>query len=177
MLDPDVVLNCVLASLRSIPELVAELGGPSIPATQSITGHMFYSGEENSLERALSQMVAPSVMVAYLNVLPGNFNAETCFKHRLNVYWRTRNKATDPVTGHVSASAGHMWWMLFNLPISDPESAPNIRYVELVNANLSLMEQPPMLFQRDELGQDFFYSTMVFPEKGDVGPNQLDATC
>jgi hypothetical protein len=173
MLDPDLVLNSVLASLQSIPQLATELGAPTIPATESITGHFFYSGEENSLIRALSQMRSPSLMVAYLDYLGGNFDGMTVWKHRLNMYIRPRNKASN--SG--SASAQHLWWMAMNLPISVPETASNIRYIELVNSNLQLMDQPPLLYRPDELGQDFFVSTMVFPEKGDVGPDGVDFLC
>jgi hypothetical protein len=173
MLDPDVVLSSVLASLQSIPELAAELGAPAIPATQSITGHFFYSGEENSLIRALSQMRSPSILVAYLDYIGGNIDGMTVWKHRLNLYIRPRNKASNGG----SASAQHLWWLAMNYPISVPERAPNIRYIELANYNLQLMDQPPLLHQTDEMGQDFFISTMVFPEKGDAGPDGVDFLC
>jgi hypothetical protein len=174
MLDPDIVLNSVVASLRSIPELVTELGGPEIPATDSITGHFYYSGEENSLLRALGQMRSPSIVVAYLDYIGGNkFDGMTAWKHRLNMFIRPRNKASNGG----SASAPHLWWMAMNLPISVPEVASNIRYIELVNYNLQLMDQPTLLHQTDELGQDFFYSTLVFPEKGDPGPDGVDFMC
>lgn len=173
MLDPDVVLNSVLASLQSIPELAAELGAPTIPPTQSITGHFFYAGEENSLTRAMSQMRSPSILVAYLDYVGGNFDGMTVFKHRLNMYIRPRNRASN----NGSASAQHLWWLAMNLPISTPEVAPNIRYIELVNYNLQLMDQPTLLHTSDELGQDFFVSTLVFPEKGDAGPDGANFLC
>src|SRR5215472_9035448 len=133
MLDPDLVLSSVVASLQSIPDLAAELGAPTIPATESITGHFFYSGQENSLIRALSQMKSPSILVAYLDYIGGNFDATTVWKHRLNLYIRPRNYA---VSNRSAASGMHLWWMAMNLPISVPEVAPNIRYVELCNYNL-----------------------------------------
>jgi hypothetical protein len=173
MLDPDVVLSSVISSLQSIPQLAAELGAPTIPPTESITGHFFYSGEENSLARVLGMMKSPSITVAYLDYIGGNFDGQTVWKHRLNMYIRPRNKASNGG----SASAQHMWWMAMNFPISVPEVAPNIRYVELVNANLQLMDLPPLLHHNDELGQDFFVSTMVFPEKGDVGPDGANFLC
>jgi hypothetical protein len=175
MLDPDVVLNSVLASLQSIPELVAELGGPAIPATDSITGHYFFSGQENALSRALAQMRSPSLMVAYLDYVGGNFNAMTVFKHRLNMFIRPRNKAA--LNGGGAASAQHLWWMAMNLPVSAPIVAANIRYVNLANGNLDLMDLPTLQHRPDESNQDFFVSTLVFPEIGDAGPDGVDFLC
>jgi hypothetical protein len=173
MLNPDVVLSSVLASLQSIPQLASELGAPDIPATESITGHYFYSGEDDSLIRALGKMRSPSILVAYLDYIGGNFDGMTVWKHRLNMYFRPRNRASNG--GSVSVQT--LWWMAMNLPIAVPQIAPNIRYIELVDYNLQLMDQPPLMHQTDELGQDFFYSTLVFPEKGDVGPDGVDFLC
>jgi hypothetical protein len=173
MLDPDVVLSSVVASLQSIPQLATELGAPIIPPTESITGHFYFSGEENSLIRTLGMMKSPSITVTYLDYIGGNFDGMTVWKHRLNMYLRPRNKASN---GN-AASGLHLWWMAMNLPISVPEVAPNIRYVELVNHNLQLMDTPSLIRHSDELGQDFFQSTIVFSEKGDVGPDGSNFLC
>ncbi|HEY6272621.1 MAG TPA: hypothetical protein VIX19_11595 [Terriglobales bacterium] len=173
MLDPDLVLNSILASLQSIPQLAVELGAPTIPATDSITGHFFYSGEENSLMRSLSQMKSPSITVAYLDLVGGNFDGMTVWKHRVNMYLRPKNKASNGT----SASAQHLYWLAMNLPISVPQIANNIRSIELADFNLQLMDTPTLLHHTDELGQDFFVSTMVFPEKGDVGPSGATELC
>jgi hypothetical protein len=172
MLDPDVVISSVVASLQSIPELVTELGGPAIPATDSITGHFFYSGEDNSYIRTLSQMRSPSILVAYLDYISGNYDGQTVWKHRLNICVRSRNKASNGS----SASAQHLWWMAMNLPISVPEVAPNIRYVDLANHSLWLFETN-LKHQTDELGQDFFIGTAVFNEMGDAGPDGVNFLC
>jgi hypothetical protein len=172
MLDPDVVLNSVLTSLQSIPQLATELGAPTIPATESITGHYFYSGEENSITRALAQMKSPSIMLAYLDYISGNFDGMTVWKHRLNLCIRSRNKASNGA----SVSAQHLWWMAMNLPISVPETAANIRYVDLCNHSLWLFETN-LKHQIDELGQDFFIGTMTFNEMGDAGPDGVNFLC
>ena len=80
MLDPDAVLNSVLASLQSIPELVTELGSPDY-----ITGHFFMAGEENSLVRALAQMRSPSSLVAYLDYIGGNFDGVSRNRWRIHL--------------------------------------------------------------------------------------------
>jgi hypothetical protein len=172
MLDPDVVLNSVLASLQSISELATELGAPAIPATESITGHFFYSGEENSIIRALSQMRSPSILVAYLDLIMGNYDGMTVWKHRLQLCVRSRNKASNGS----SISAQRLWWIAMNYPISVPEVAPNIRCVDLAGGLLWLFETN-LKHQTDELGQDFFIGTMVFNEMGDVGPDGVNFLC
>lgn len=172
MLDPDVVLNSVVASLQSIPQLAVELGAPQVPVTESITGHFFYSGEENSVARALGQMKSPSILVGYLDYIMGNYDASTVWKHRLNLCIRARNKASN---GN-SASAPHLFWMAMNLPITVPQIASNIRYVDLAGGFLWLYETN-VRHQPDELGQDFFVSLMTFNEIGDVGPNGTEFLC
>src|SRR5262252_8918010 len=159
MLDPDLVMNSVLDSFRSIPQLVTEVGG-----AQNITGHYYYSGEENSLMKTLGQMRAPTILLAYLAMLGGNFDGQTMWKHQINLYVRPRNKASDALNGRNSASAPHLYWMALNLPITVPRPADSIRYIDLVDENLMLMETPSLLHQVDELGQDFFYSTLTFVE-------------
>lgn len=172
MLDPDVVLNSVVATLQSIPELVAELGAPAIPATDSITGHFYFSGEETSLVRDLSQMLAPSIKVMYLDYIMGNYDAQTMWKHRLNIAIRSRNRAAE--IG--AASAPHIWWMCMNLPVNAPMEAPNIRSIDLVNGLLWLYETN-LKYQQDELGQDFLIGTMVWNEIGDAGPDGVNQLC
>jgi hypothetical protein len=172
MLDPDVVLSSVVASLQSIPDLATELGAPAIPATESITGHFFFSGEDNSYIRTLAQMRSPSILVAYLDYISGNYDGMTVWKHRLNLCIRSRNKASNGS----SVSAARLWWMAMNLPISVPELAPNIRYVDLANHSLWLFDTN-LKHQTDELGQDFFIGTMVFNEMGDAGPDGVNFLC
>jgi hypothetical protein len=172
MLDPDAVINSVLASLQSIPELATELGAPAIPATESITGHYSYSGEENSLTRDIAQMRSPSILVAYLDYIMGNFDGMTMWKHRLTFCARSRNRAANGS----AVSAAHLWWMAMNLPISVPEVASNIRCVDLCNNGLWLFETN-LKSQSDELGADFFVSTMVFNEMGDAGPDGVNFLC
>lgn len=172
MLDPDVALSSVVASLRSIPQLATELGAPAIPATESITGHYFHSGDENSFLRSLAQMRSPSILVAYLDYIMGNYDGMTVWKHRMNICIRSRNAASNAS----ASSAQHLWWMATNLPISVPDVAPNIRYVDLAGGNLWLFETN-LKYQTDELGQDFFIGTMVFNEIGDVGPDGAEFLC
>lgn len=172
MLDPDFALNSVVASLQSIPELAAELGAPAIPPAESITGHYFFGGDENAVARALAQMRSPSILIGYVDYIMGNYDGMTVWKHRMQLCVRSRNKASN----NSAVSAPRLWWMAMNLPISVPQVAPNIRYVDLANGNLWLFETV-LKHQTDELGQDFFIATMVFNEIGDCGPDNQNFLC
>ena len=172
MLDPDIALSSVVASLQSIPQLAAELGAPAIPATESITGHFFFSGEDNAFNREVSQMKSPSILVSYLDYIMGNYDGMTVWKHRMNMCIRSRNKASNGS----AVSAQRLWWMAMNLPISVPQVAPNIRYVDLAGGFLWLFETN-LKYQTDELGQDYFIGTMVFNEYGDSGPDGVNFLC
>ena len=172
MLFSSVVLNSVVASLQSIPELATELGAPAIPATDSITAHYGLSGLENSFLRAMEQMRSPSILVAYLDYIMGNFDGMTVWKHRLRLCIRSRNAASNGS----AMSAQDLWVMAMNYPISVPYLAPNIRYVDLANGCIWLSETN-LKDQQDELGQDFFIGTMVFNEYGDSTPTGQDFMC
>src|SRR5262245_26622691 len=96
MIDPDLVLSYTVDAFRSIPALVLEMGN----SPPNIYGHYFLNGAENSLDRSVIAMSAPSILVAYTDLLWGNFDGMTVWKHRLEVYIRPKNAAT----GHVGLS-------------------------------------------------------------------------
>lgn len=163
MLDPDIVIDAVVATFLAIPEVVAEMGGITL-ATANIIGHKYAYGLENSLLQSIGQMASPSVLIAYQDLLGGNFDGMTMWKHRLEVYIRPRNKATTAGAG--GASSPHLWWLMMNKTVTGQPT--NIRGIELVSGNLQLMDTPTLMHKTDELGADIFVGNMVFPEKGDV---------
>jgi len=157
--------------LKSIPELVSELGG-----AENIIGHYYYSGQENSLVRALSQMPAPSMLLAYHMRSQGNFDGMTAWKHTMQLYVRARNAGTDSITGHSSASLYDLADLALNYPVSVPQVAPNIRYVDLANNTMWLAEASDPHFA-DEMGQDYLVCALIFREMGDVGPDGVNFLC
>lgn len=157
MLDPDVVLSAIVSAFQSIPALVTEMAGNAA----NISGHDFSYGEENSLIRTVYSMQSPSILIAYLDLLGGNFDGSTIWKHRLEAYIRPKNAAS----GTNNASPGHLWWLMMNRPILS--TTQNIRQTSLLSGALMLMDTPTLVHKQDEIGMDFFVGTMVFPEYGD----------
>src|SRR5262252_263697 len=154
MLDPDVVLDAVVSTLRSIPTLVSELGG-----TDRITGHKYLYGPENSLMRAIFAMRSPSILVAYTDLRGGNWSGTVMWKHRLEINIRPGNANTN------YQSYLHLCWLVVNGLISGTNQ--NIRQVALLNGDLFLVETPSLAHKTDENFADFFTWSFVFPEHGD----------
>jgi hypothetical protein len=164
MLQPTAVVNSILDSIRSISQLATELGAPTIPPTQSIVGHYFYSGAENCILRAVEQMESPSMLLAYLDRTFGNFDGMTVWKHRLTLYARARNAASNGS----AMSAPDLINLALNYPISVPVAAANIRYVDLLNNSMWFFSDNERSIA-DTLGQDLWSTTMVWNEYGDAG--------
>ncbi len=136
---------------------------------QRVTGHYFSFGDENSLIKSVMQMESPAILVAYLDLIGGNFDGMTVHKHRLEVYMRPNNRAVGiRPDGKQFATMQHLWWLMMNKPVGGLDEGPNIRNVELANGDLQLMDNPTLIHRTDELGADFFIGSLVFPEKGDV---------
>lgn len=174
MLDPDIVLSAVISAYRAIPALVNELGGPD-----RINGHYYSFGVESSLALAIARMSSSSILIAYLDLLGGNFSGATNWKHRLEVYIRPKNAASGAVVpsltsggpSTVPASTPHLAWLMLNKPIVGIAdlSPGNIRQVSLLSGRLTLMDTPTITHRQDENLADFFSILTVFPEIGDDG--------
>lgn len=163
MLDPDLVLATFISTLRSIPSLVAELAGDPL----NISGHYYLSGKEFSLAQSIYKMPSPSILVTYLDLIGGNFNGATIWKHRLEVYIRPKNAAMGSVGGLGGTPAGsspHLWWLAMNKPVLG--GVQHIRGIELLSG-LWLMDTPTMTHRQDEDLADIFVGQCVFPEAGD----------
>lgn len=163
MLDPDVVLSEFVTALRSIPELVTQLGGdPTL-----ISGHYFLTGAEFSLAMAIAKMPSPSILIAYLDLLGGNFDGNMIWKHRLEVYLRPKNAAVGSVGGvggPRACSAPHLWMLAMNRPVLG--GVNHVRAIELI-PGLRLMDTPTLTYRQDETLADLFVGQCVFGESGD----------
>ena len=167
MLQPSLVVLEVVSAFQSIPAVITELGGnPS-----NIYGHNYYAGLENSLARTLYEQTAPSVIVAYKDLLGGNWDQSTRWKHRIDIYLRPRNAAVD--IGCLSPP--DLFQLMFHSPLGAPPSpltghwsaGIGIRYQSLYAGSMQLMDTPTMMHRQDEAGTDLFQISCVWPEYGD----------
>lgn len=152
MIDPDIVLSACIAAFRSIPELVSELGSSPL----NIYSHTFSVGVEASFSRAVYEQPSPSVLVAYLDYLGGNFTGMSVWKHRLEAYIRPRNSGATPA---------HIFWLMMNKPVLGGTN--NFRYTRLAD-NLQILDAMPNLtHQQAEDGSDLWRCSFVIGEIGD----------
>lgn len=163
MLDPDLVLETVVAAFRSIAPLVAEMADdPS-----NIYGHAYQYGADKSLALAINSQTSPSILVAYLDYLGGQFSGMTVWKHRLTAYIRPKNAAVGLTSsGARAASPQHIFWLMMNSPVLG--GAQNFRYTELMPGLMLLDAMPSLTHQTDESGADFFNVLITIPELGDA---------
>ena len=153
MLNPGSVTDAFAATLVSIPSLNDAMQG-------RISAFHYLLGQEHRLAEAIYKMPAPSMFVAWDGTLGGNFDGQTIWKHRFNVYFRMGNAAgqADPV-GYED-----LWWIVCNK--SPAGSQVSIRYMQLY-PGLDIMDTPSVAHALDEDQIDRFVGTFVIPEIGD----------
>ena len=108
MLNPAAMVDSIVTTLQSIPDLAAAMtvldqsGSP----TCRISAYHYRVGVEHRLAEAIYKMPAPSMLVAWDGTQGGNFNGQTIWKHRFNVYFRMGNAAG------LTAPVGYedLWW-------------------------------------------------------------------
>jgi len=161
MLNPSPIVDAIVSTLQAIPSLGAAMTVTEngVPVCR-INAFHYRLGAEHRLAEAIYKMPAPSMLVAWEGTQGGNFNGQTIWKHRFNVYFRMGNAAG------VSEPVGYedLWWMVCN---GQPANSPaNIRFMELY-AGLDIMETPSVAHALDEDQIDRFVGTLVIPEIGD----------
>lgn len=157
MLKPSLVVDTVVSTLQTIPELVTAMAGDS---TRIYAFHFRY-GLEKSLTEALNQMIPPSTLVVWSGTIGGNFSGYQIWKHHIDIYFRAPN------TVNISPAIAYedIWWLMMNKPVNS--GSLNIRQIEILPSQLDLMETPSVEHHIDEEGQDFFCGKCVFGEIGD----------
>lgn len=168
MLDPDLVLAALLSAVKSVPQLVDALGGPTATdGSPTIYSHQYLAGIDNSLTRAIEDQPAGTIMIAYSDLLEGNFGGEGRWKHRLTIFIRPMNAA--PGGAVPPSSPLHLGWLLLNTPVTGSEPR-NLRQISLfgdTDGRLVPMDTPTIKAQTDSQQQDLFYISVSIPEQGD----------
>lgn len=156
MINPAELVDNLVALLRDVPELVAEMGGDE----QRIVAYHDQYPKRASLAAAIRDMPAPGIMAAWQGTQPGGFGGVDVWKHQVTLYLRARETFDgDPPTAY---------YRLFRLitkgvPVSVGE--------QLINATVHPacypMDLPLIQRQTDAEGLDYFEVPMTFTEAGD----------
>lgn len=169
MISADRITLAVVLALRSNSSLISALGGVTDEdGNDTIIPHYFFGGADNAITRVAGNMSDGRILLGVASQIGGNFDGTTIFKHRVDVYIRARNAASqamnDPTT--TSVSLWGLWALLCNGVITSP-SGPNLRSVRLLSGDLDLMDTPTAIVRPGEDSADLLYATMVFPEVND----------
>lgn len=156
MINPADLVDNLVALLRAIPDLVAEMGGDE----QRIFAYHDEYPKRASLATAIHDMPAPGTMAAWQGTTPGGFGGVDVWKHQVTLYLRARETFDgDPPTAY---------YRLFRLIA---KGVPSSLGVPLINATVHPscypMDLPLIQRQTDAEGLDYFEAPLSFTEMGD----------
>jgi hypothetical protein len=156
MIDPSQLVDNLVALLRKIPELVAEMDGDP----ERIFAYHDQYPKRVSLAHAIHQMPAPSVMAVWVGTSPGSFGGVDVWKHQVTLYLRAR----ETFDGHPTTA----YYKLFRLIT---KGVPAGSAVPMLNATVHPscypMDLPLIQRQTDAEGLDYFEVPITFTEIGD----------
>lgn len=155
MINAAAITNALVALLRDIPELVAELNND---ATRIFPYHDQYP-KKVSLALAIYQMPAPSIMVAWQGTLPGSVGGFEVWKHQFSLFLRAGETPDNPPTAY---------YKLFRLITRGvPASSGQPMMNTTVHTSCHPMDVPSISRQTDPEGLDYFEVSLAFTEIGD----------
>ena len=161
MLDPDLVLGALVNAVKSITQITTAVAGPS-----NILTHQYAYGPDHSLARAVRQMTSPSILIAYQDLMGGQWDASTVWKHRFEIWLRPKNMSSG--SSPVGCTPMHLWWLLMHSPVT--AIAPgtlDIRTVRLLPSLAPVDAMPQLVRMQDDEGADVFCGRIAVPELGD----------
>ena len=156
MIDPSEVVSNLVALLRDIPELVAEMGGDE---QRIYTYHDQYP-KRSSLAAAIHDMPAPGVMAAWQGTQPASFGGVDVWRHQVTLYLRARETFDgDPPTAY---------YRLFRLITKGVPASVGVQMMNAtVHPSCHPMDLPLIQRQTDAEGLDYFEVPLSFMEMGD----------
>jgi len=156
MIDPSVLLDNLVALLRDIPDLIAEMGGDE----QRIFAYHDHYPKRASLAAAIHDMPAPSIMAAWQGTAPGAFGGFDVWRHSVTLYIRARQTFDgDPPTAY---------YRLFRLITKGVPASAGVPMLNVtVHPSCYPMDLPLIQRQTDAEGLDYFEVPMTFTEIGD----------
>jgi hypothetical protein len=156
MINPAELVDNLVALLRAVPELVAEMEGDP----ERVDAYHDQYPKKASLAQAIHNMPAPSVMAVWQGTAPGTFGNVDVWKHQVTLYLRSRETdESDPPAAY---------YRLFRLIT---KGVPEGSEVPMLNATVHPscypMDLPLIQRQTDAEGLDYFEVPITFTEIGD----------
>lgn len=156
MINPAELVDNLVAMLRTIPDLVAEMDGDP----ERIYAYHDQYPKKASLAQAIHTMPAPAVMAVWQGTAPGTFGTADVWKHQVTLYLRAREASeSDPPAAY---------YRLFRLIT---RGVPAESEVPMLNATVHPscypMDLPLIQRQTDAEGLDYFEVPITFTEIGD----------
>lgn len=156
MINPSELVDNLVALLRDIPELVAEMEGDA----ERIYAYQDQYPKRASLAAAIHEMPAPAILVAWQGTQPSSFGGVDVWRHQVTLYLRARETFDgDPPTAY---------YRLFRLIT---KGVPSSKGVPMLNATVHPschpMDLPLIQRQTDAEGLDCFEAPLSFMEMGD----------
>jgi hypothetical protein len=147
MINPAELVDALVAKLRAIPGLVAEMDGDP----ERIRAYHDLYPKRTSLALAIYEMAVPSILIAWQGTAPGSFGAGGVWKHNLALYLR----AAD-------------YYRLFDLIVNGVPAGSALKMLyTTVHPVCHPMDLPSIGRATDEQGTDYFEVTVSFTEMGD----------
>ena len=156
MINPAELVDNLVAMLRTIPDLVAEMDGDP----ERIYAYHDQYPKKASLAQAIHTMPAPAVMAVWQGTAPGTFGTVDVWKHQVTLYLRSReaDESNPPAA----------YYRLFRLIT---KGVPAESEVPILNATVHPscypMDLPQIQRQTDAEGLDYFEVPITFTEIGD----------
>lgn len=159
MLEPDAVVDAVVAAYRACPKIVTEMEGDS----DRIRGYRD-SIEKNDIRQAVLQLGQPGLLVIYDSDALVRFSGSLARQYRLKLIWRGRktNKSASP------GGASHLRYLL-------EKAVPTGSTVPLQYYTFHASLQPPEITGAQRLPVmtdaetiiDYWQATLALTEIGD----------
>jgi hypothetical protein len=156
MINASELVNNLVAMLRDIPELVAEMAGDS----ERIYAYHDSYPRNISLTHAIHQMPVPAIMVAWQGTSPGSFAGVDVWKHQVTLFIRAPQVDSE--------APPPSYYLLFRLVTKGVPAAAGVPMINVtVHPNCYPMDLPLIQRQPDAEGLDYFEVPLSFTEIGD----------
>jgi len=156
MIDASEIVTNLVAMLRDIPDLLAEVGGDPM---RIYPYHDSYP-KNVSLVHAIHAMPSPSIMAVWQGTQPGSFGGMDVWKHQVTLFLRARETfAGDPPSSY------YRLFRLLTKGVATETGQPLLNAT--VHPSCYPMDLPSIHRQTDGEWLDYFEVPLSFTEIGD----------